>query len=67
MGNTNLQLAAFYDRVGDTVLTGTGEVTSAGGFLLPDVTSGTFNYAGKNLLDTSWACGSSCSTNFRPT
>lgn len=52
MGNTNLQLAAFYDRVGDTVLTGTGEVTSAGGFLLPDVTSGTFNYAGKNL-DTS--------------
>jgi hypothetical protein len=52
MGNTNLQLAAFYDRVGDTVLTGTGEVTSAGGFLLPDVTSGTFNYAGKSL-DTS--------------
>jgi hypothetical protein len=52
MGNTNLQLAAFYDRVGDTVLTGAGEVTSAGGFLLPDVTSGTFNYAGKNL-DTS--------------
>ena len=52
MGNTNLQVAAFYDRVGDTVLTGTGEVTSAGGFLLPDVTSGTFNYAGKNL-DTS--------------
>jgi len=49
VGNTNLQVAVFSDRVGDTVLTGTGEVTSAGGFLLPDVTSGTFNYAGGNL------------------
>ncbi len=49
MGNTNLQVAAFYDRVGDTVLTGTGEVTAAGGYLLPDVTSGTFSYAGKDL------------------
>ena len=52
MGNTNLQLAVFSDRVGDTVLTGTGAVTAAGGFLLPDVTSGTFNYAGKNLDTT---------------
>jgi len=51
-GNTNLQVAVFSDRVGDTVLTGTGEVTAAGGFLLPDVTSGTFNYAGKNLDTT---------------
>jgi Carboxypeptidase regulatory-like domain len=49
VGNTNLQVAAFYDRVGDTVLIGTGEVTAAGGYLLPDVTSGTFSYAGKNL------------------
>ena len=49
MGNTNLQVAAFYDRVGDTVLTGTGEVTAAGGYLLPDVTSGTFSYGGRNL------------------
>ncbi len=52
LGNTNLQFAVFSDRVGDTVLTGTGEVTAAGGFLLPDVTSGTFSYTGKNL-DTS--------------
>jgi carboxypeptidase family protein len=52
MGNTNVQLAAFYDRVGDTVLTGTGEVTAAGGYLLPDVTSATFSYAGKDLDST---------------
>jgi hypothetical protein len=52
LGNTNLQMAVFSDRVGDTVLTGTGEVSSLGGFLLPDVTSGTFSYAGKNLDTT---------------
>lgn len=49
MGKTNLQVAAFYDRVGGTVLTGTGEVTASGGYLLPDVTSGTFSYAGTDL------------------
>jgi hypothetical protein len=49
MGNTNLQVAVFSDRVADTALTGTGQVTAAGGFLLPDVYSGTFSYAGKNL------------------
>lgn len=49
IGNNNLQLAAYYDHVGNTVLTGTGNVTAAGGFLLPDVTSGTFSYAGGNL------------------
>ncbi|HET6179833.1 MAG TPA: carboxypeptidase-like regulatory domain-containing protein [Candidatus Sulfotelmatobacter sp.] len=49
MGNTNVQLAAFSDRVSDPALTGIGDVTAAGGFLLPDVSSGTFNYAGKNL------------------
>ena len=49
LGNTNLQMAVFSDRVGDTVLTGTGEVSALGGFLLPDVTSGTFSYTGKNL------------------
>jgi hypothetical protein len=51
MGKTSLQLAAFTDRVGDTALTGTGEVTAAGGFVLPDVYSGTFSYGG-NTLDT---------------
>jgi hypothetical protein len=49
MGNNNVQLAAYHDHVGNTVLTGTGDVTAAGGFLLPDVTSGTFSYAGGNL------------------
>jgi hypothetical protein len=51
IGNTNVQLAVFSDRVGDTVLTGAGQVTSAGGFLLPDLYSGTFSYAG-GTLDT---------------
>jgi len=49
MGKTNMQVAAFFDRVGDTALTGAGEVSSVGGFLLPDVTSGTFSYGGGNL------------------
>jgi hypothetical protein len=49
IGKNSLQLAAFSDRVGNAVLTGTGEVSAAGGFLLPDVYSGTFSYAGNNL------------------
>ncbi|HLW86338.1 MAG TPA: carboxypeptidase-like regulatory domain-containing protein [Candidatus Sulfotelmatobacter sp.] len=49
VGNTNVQFAVFSDRVGDTALTGAGEVTAAGGFLLPDVYSGTFSYTGGTL------------------
>ena len=52
VGNTNVQVAVFSDRVGDPALTGTGQTTAAGGFLLPDLSSGTFSYAGKTL-DTS--------------
>ena len=48
-GDTSIQVAVFSDRVTDPALTGAGEVTAAGGFLLPDVTSGTFSYAGKTL------------------
>lgn len=48
-GDTNVQLAVFSDHVTNTVLTGAGEVTAAGGFLLPDISSGTFSYAGRNL------------------
>jgi hypothetical protein len=48
---TNVQFAVFSDRIGDTALTGTGEVTAAGGFLLPAIYSGTFNYTG-GTLDT---------------
>jgi hypothetical protein len=49
MGNNSIQLAAYSDRVGNSVLTGEGDVTAAGGFLLPDISSGTFSYAGPNL------------------
>jgi len=49
LGKNNLQVAAYSDRVVDPALLGTGEVTAAGGFLLPDVSSGTFTYAGKKL------------------
>jgi hypothetical protein len=52
VGKTNLQVAMFADRVSDPALTGLGEVTSANGFLLPDLSSGTFSYTGRNL-DTS--------------
>ena len=49
VGKTNLQVAMFSDRVTDPALTGVGYVTSSNGFLLPDLTSGTFSYAGRNL------------------
>jgi hypothetical protein len=48
-GKNSVQVAMYSDRIGDPALTGTGEVTAAGGFLLPDVSSGTFSYAGKTL------------------
>jgi hypothetical protein len=52
VGKTNFQVAMFADRIADPALTGLGEVTSTNGFLLPDLTSGTFSYTGRNL-DTS--------------
>jgi hypothetical protein len=48
-GKTNLQIAAFSDRITDPALTGTGQTTAAGGFLLPDISTGTFTYSGKTL------------------
>jgi Carboxypeptidase regulatory-like domain len=48
-GNTNLQVAVFADRISNPALTGAGEVTAAGGYLLPDISSGTFSYTGPNL------------------
>ncbi len=51
LGKNSLQFTVFSDRVGNTALIGTGDVTAAGGFLLPDVYSGTFTYTG-NTLDT---------------
>lgn len=52
MGRNNVQVAYFSDRMTNPALTGVGEVSAAGGFLLPDMTSGTFNFAGP-ALDTS--------------
>ena len=49
IGNTNVQLAGFSDRIANPALTGVGQVTAAGGFLLPDMTSGTFTYTGNDL------------------
>jgi len=49
MGKNKMQVAVFSDRVANTALTGTGEVSASGGFLLPDVYSGTFTYAGDTL------------------
>ena len=48
-GNNNFQVAYFSDRITNPALTGAGEVTAAGGFLLPDISSGTFSYAGPAL------------------
>ena len=48
-GKNSVQVAVFSDRVLNTALIGTGEVTAAGGSLLPDVYSGTFTYAGDTL------------------
>ena len=49
IGKNSLQAAVFSDRVANTALTGVGGVTAAGGFLLPDVYSGTFSFAGDTL------------------
>jgi len=49
IGENNVQVAVFTDRVLDPALTGTGAVTAAGGFLLPDIPSGTFSFTGQNL------------------
>jgi hypothetical protein len=51
IGENSVQVAVFSDRVDNTALLGTGEVTAAGGFLLPDIYSGTFTYTG-DTLDT---------------
>jgi hypothetical protein len=49
LGKTSVQLAVFSDRVDNTALVGAGDVTAAGGSLLPDLYSGTFTYAGDTL------------------
>jgi hypothetical protein len=49
LGQNNLQVAVYSDRISDPALTGTGGVSALGGFLLPDMASGTFSYAGRAL------------------
>lgn len=49
IGNNRMQAAVYSDRVENTALLGAGEVTAAGGFLLPDLYSGTFTYAGDTM------------------
>jgi len=49
LGKNNVQVAMFSDRLLNPALTGVGEVTAAGGFLLPDISSGTFTYTGQSL------------------
>ncbi len=44
MGDTRIQVAAFYDRVRNLVLTGAGDPTSYSDDVLPDVYSGTFSF-----------------------
>ncbi len=48
-GKNKMQVAVFKDHIDNTALLGTGEVTAAGGDLLPDVYSGTFTYTGNTL------------------
>lgn len=44
MGDTNIQVAAFYDNIRDAMLTGAGDPSSYSDDVLPDVYSGTFSY-----------------------
>ncbi|HMH06634.1 MAG TPA: carboxypeptidase-like regulatory domain-containing protein [Terriglobales bacterium] len=49
MGNTNLQIAMYSDRVADPALTGVGDASADSGEVLPDLFSETFTYRGKKL------------------
>jgi hypothetical protein len=49
MGDTNLQVAMYSDRVSDPALTGVGDASVEGGDVLPDIYSETFTYRGKAL------------------
>jgi hypothetical protein len=49
IGDTNLQIAMYSDRVTDPALTGVGDVSADGGEVLPDLYSETFTYRGKDL------------------
>ncbi|MGB9119965.1 MAG: carboxypeptidase-like regulatory domain-containing protein [Candidatus Angelobacter sp.] len=44
MGDTSVQVAAFFDHVQNAILTGAGDPSSYSDDVLPDVYSGTFSY-----------------------
>ena len=44
MGDTSVQIAAFFDHVRNAILTGAGDRSSYSDDVLPDVYSGTFSY-----------------------
>ena len=44
MGDTSVQVAAFFDHVRNAILTGAGDPSSYSNDVLPDVYSGTFSY-----------------------
>jgi len=46
VGKNKFQVAVFADRVANPALAGTGLTTAAGGFILPDISAGTFSYEG---------------------
>jgi hypothetical protein len=49
IGNNNMQVAFYADRMVDPVLTGVGEISAESGEVLPDVYSGTFSYQGNDF------------------
>jgi hypothetical protein len=49
IGKTNLQVAAYMDRVSDPALIGVGESTTDNGNVLPDLYSGAFTYQGNDF------------------
>jgi hypothetical protein len=48
-GASSFQVAGYSDRIANPALLGVGELSSAGGDILPDIYSGTFTYGGTEL------------------
>jgi hypothetical protein len=49
LGNNNLQVAFYSDRMVDPVLTGVGDLTAESGDVLPNLDAGTFNFQGNDF------------------
>ena len=48
-GKSTVEVAAYYDRIANPVLTGVGEFSADGGDVLPDLYSGTFTFQGNGF------------------